>query len=109
MKALWQQHKLLILGFITALLLTAYLLLRLIADFVYWPQHRDAEISGWMTVGYVAHSYSIDKQILINALGIEEDLHRHLTLKSIADAHETALPDLRDRLLSTIETERSSQ
>lgn len=108
-RTLWQNHKLLILGFLAALLLTVYLFLRLVADVVYWPQHRDAEISGWMTIGYVAHSYNVDKDALTEALDIETDIRRHLTLKSIADMQETTLPDLRDRMLTTIATERSDQ
>ena len=109
MKTLWQQHKLLILGFLVALLLTVYLSLRLVADVVYWPQHRDAEISGWMTIGYVAHSYDVDKEVLTVALNIESDLRKHLTLKAIADAQEIPMLELRDSLLNAIATERSDQ
>ena len=106
MKRLWSDHKLLVLGFLAALILTSFLLMRLIADVAYWPQHQDEDISGWMTVGYVAHSYDVDKDGLIEALGIEEDLRRHLTLKAIADAQDMSLAELRNALLKAIIDQR---
>ena len=106
MKALWQSHKLLVLGFLAALILTSVLFARLIADMAYWPQHQDETISGWMTVGYVAHSYDVDKDGLIEALGIETDLRRHLTLTAIADAQDMSLAELRNALLKAIIDQR---
>ncbi len=107
MKKLWSDHKLLVLGFLGALILTTILFMRLIADVVYWPQHQDETISGWMTVGYVAHSYDVDKDGLIAALGIETDLRRHLTLKAIADAQGMSLAELRDALLRAVNDQRA--
>ena len=106
MKRLWSDHKLLVLGFLGALILTTILFMRLIADVAYWPQHQDETISGWMTVGYVAHSYDVDKDGLIEALGIETDLRRHLTLKAIADAQGMTLAELRNALLKAVIDQR---
>ena len=106
MKKLWSDHKLLVLGFLGALILTTILFVRLIADVAYWPQHQDEPISGWMTVGYVAHSYDVDKDGLIEALGIETDLRRHLTLKAIADAQDMSLTELRNALLKAVIDQR---
>ena len=108
MKKLWSDHKLLVLGFLGALILTTILFMRLIADVVYWPQHQDETISGWMTVGYVAHSYDVDKDGLIEALGIETDLRRHLTLKAIADAQGISLAELRNALLKAVIDQRTN-
>lgn len=108
MNRLWQDHKLLVLGFMAALILTTVLFVRLIANVVYWPQHRDTEISGWMTVGYVAHSYDVDKDGLIEALGIETDLRRHLTLKAIADAQNMPLEELQNTLLNAVAAQRTN-
>lgn len=108
MKKLWSDHKLLVVGFVAALLLTAILFTRLIADVVYWPQHQDQTISGWMTIGYVAHSYDVDKDLLIEALGIETDLRRHLTLKAIADAQDMTLIELQNVLLKTVIDQRTN-
>jgi hypothetical protein len=108
MKKLWSDHKLLVLGFLAALILTTILFVRLIADVAYWPQHQDETISGWMTVGYVAHSYDVDKGGLIEALGIETDLRRHLTLKAIADAQDMSLAELRNALLKAVIDQRTN-
>lgn len=107
MKNLWSDHKLLVLGFLVALFLTSMLLMRLIADVVYWPQHQDEVISGWMTVGYVAHSYDVDKDGLIEALGVETNLRRHLTLKAIADAQGISLAELKSTLLKAVSDQRA--
>ncbi len=109
MKRLWSDHKLLVLGFLATLMLTSILFMRLIADVVYWPQHQDQTISGWMTVGYVAHSYDVDKDSLIEALGVATDLRRHLTLNAIADAQEITLPELRSTLLTAITDQRATR
>ena len=108
MKKLWSDHKLLVLGFLAALILTTILFVRLIADVVYWPQHQNEEISGWMTVGYVAHSYDVDKDGLIEAFGIETDIRRHLTLKAIADAQNMTFAKLRNALLKAIIDQRAN-
>ena len=109
MKPFWKDHKILVVGFIAACALTMLLLVSLIADLVYWPKHRNVEISGWMTIGYVAHSYDVEKELLSDALGIEADLRRHLTLKSIAQAQEISLPTLIDTLQTAIDAERAAQ
>ena len=108
MNKLWQDNKVLVLGFLAALILTTVLLVRLVADVVYWPKHRDTEIASWMTVGYVAHSYDVDKDGLIEALGIETDLRRHLTLKAVADGQDMSLAELRNALLKAIIDQRVS-
>ncbi|PCJ76404.1 MAG: hypothetical protein COA53_03925 [Rhodobacteraceae bacterium] len=109
MKKLWSDHKLLVLGFLAALILTSMLFVRFIADVVYWPQHQDQTISGWMTVGYVAHSYDVDKDKLVEALGIETNLRRHLTLTAIADSQDRPLPELRNALLKVIIDQRAAR
>lgn len=109
MKRLWSDHKFLVLGFLAALVVTSILFMRLIADVAYWPQHQDEPISGWMTVGYVAHSYDVDKDGLVTALGIETDLRRHLTLKAIADAQDMSLRELRNALLAAVSDQRAAR
>lgn len=108
MNKLWQDNKVLVLGFLAALILTTVLLVRLVADVVYWPKHRDTEIASWMTVGYVAHSYDVDIDALTDALGLETDLRRHLTLKAIAKAQNTSFPDVQKALLKAVAIERAN-
>ena len=107
MKTLWENHTPLVIGFVLALMLTVFLLVRLIANLVYWPQHQDAEIAGWMTVRYVAQSYDVNKDSLMVALDLETDIRRHLMLTAIADAKNLPLMDIQIILLDAIATERA--
>lgn len=107
-RTLWQHHRYLVIGFMLALMLTSVFAVRTMIALVYWPQHRDADISGWMTVGYVAHSYDVDKDGLIEALGIEADLRRHLTLKAIADGQDMTMVELRNVLLKAVIDQRAT-
>lgn len=38
---------------------------------IYWRQHQDDPIRGWMTVGYVAHSYRVPARVLYEALDLQ--------------------------------------
>lgn len=57
-------------AFAFALAFTGYHVVRAVANAVYWHQHRDEPIEGWMTVGYVAHSYRVPPHVLQMALGL---------------------------------------
>ena len=37
-------------------------------------KHRDAELAEWMTIGYVAQSYHIERDDLARAVGLEPAL-----------------------------------
>ena len=56
--------------FVLALVLVALFAARTIRYSVYWRLHRQEPIERWMTVNYVARSYSVPPDVLWNALGI---------------------------------------
>jgi hypothetical protein len=68
---LWRQNRVLLVGFAFALFVTLFFAVRLVVHAVYWSQHRDAELAGWMTIGYVAQSYHIERDDLARAVGLE--------------------------------------
>lgn len=43
---------------------------RLTAFWIYWqdPAHRDQDIAAWMTPGYIAHSWRVPRELVIDAL-----------------------------------------
>ncbi|RME13786.1 MAG: hypothetical protein D6801_10515 [Alphaproteobacteria bacterium] len=45
---------------------------RSVAFWVYWhdPAHREQVISGWMTPGYVAHSWHVPREVVLKALDL---------------------------------------
>lgn len=67
---LWQRHRLLTLAFLGSLLVAGVFAVRFLLFVLYWhdPAHRDQPLEGWMTIGYVAHSYDVPRDLLIDAL-----------------------------------------
>lgn len=58
--------------FVLALVLTALLAIRTVQYTLYWRAHQRAPIERWMTVNYVARSYSVPPGVLWEALGLPE-------------------------------------
>lgn len=109
MKLLWQHHKFLVLGFGLAVLVTGFLALRVIGMSFYFSQHRDAELAGWMTIGYIAHSYDIPREPLIAAIGLNEIGPQRLTLRKISNMHGVPQDELERALLDAIATARAAE
>ncbi|GAB4386896.1 hypothetical protein [Albidovulum sp.] len=83
---LWREHRLALLAFAAAALVTLFFLGRLIAFTIYWsdPAHRRSAPEGWMTPGYVARSWQIPREDLVRALGLAPRPDRPATLAEIA-------------------------
>ena len=60
-------------GFGVALVLTLYFGARVAIGAFYWsdPAHRNQAPEGWMTPGYIAHSWGLDPQELSRALNLK--------------------------------------
>lgn len=82
---LWTHHRLALLAFLGAALVTLLFLVRLTVFTIYWanPEHRNLQPEPWMTPGYLAYSWQIDPADLARALGIAQGARR--TLQDIAD------------------------
>ncbi len=72
---------------VVALVLGGIFTLRTVRYAVYWSQHRDEPIERWMTVNYVAHSYSVPPDVLRDALGLAAPQGRLLDRRPL---HEVA-------------------
>ncbi|MDT7541385.1 MAG: hypothetical protein QOE33_1289 [Acidobacteriota bacterium] len=76
---------------------------RTIRRALYWREHRDEPISGWMTVGYVAHSYHVPAHVLYSALDLPQTKpHDRRPLREIARAQGRSMNDLRAILQDAI-------
>ena len=87
MITLWHKHRLLLLAFVVTTLLTLFFAARFIFFVQYWndPAHREQPLEGWMTLGYIAHSYQIPRETLAAALGVvPPGKGKRPTLKQIA-------------------------
>jgi hypothetical protein len=63
-------RRLLLAAFLAALAFTGFHVFRTVRDAIYWNQHRDEPIEGWMSVGFVAHSYHVPPHVLLMAIGL---------------------------------------
>ncbi|MCG6902635.1 MAG: hypothetical protein LJE68_08140 [Rhodobacter sp.] len=109
---IFRRHPLLASGFMLALAMTAFFAIRTVFFVVYWadPAHRDQALQGWMTPGYVAHSWDVPKDLLAETLGIPaERTGQRRTLSDIAAGRDIALPVLIDLLNDAIAGHRAAQ
>jgi hypothetical protein len=64
------QQWLIVAMFLLAAGFTVFKVVHTLREVIYWQVHRDEAIRGWMSVGYVAHSYHIPPDVLYLALGL---------------------------------------
>ncbi|MBV2187217.1 MAG: hypothetical protein KUL88_22080 [Rhizobium sp.] len=84
---LWRRHRLLLGAFVGATLIALFFASRFMLSVIYWsdPAHRNQPLEGWMTIGYVAHSYDVPRDRLIEILGLRPpDRKERPTLERIA-------------------------
>jgi hypothetical protein len=93
-----------LIGFAVALVVSVFF--RLAFHAVYWSQHRDAELAGWMTIGYVARSYHVERDDLSRAAGLEPGSGQRLTIVQIAEHSNRSVDEVEAALLSAIEAGR---
>jgi membrane-associated protein len=69
---------------------------------MYWKTHRDEVIRGWMSVGYVAHSYRVLPDELNMALGLPVKQSDKRPLRKIAHTQHRSLDEIRATLHDAI-------
>jgi hypothetical protein len=97
----WRQW-LVLLAFALILGFTIQRAVHLTRDFVYWHYHQDEQIRGWMTIGYVAHSYRVPPHILYEALGLPRRPPDKRPLGRIARDQNRSMDEIRDVLMNAI-------
>ena len=100
-RALWKDHKVLLAGFVLAVAVMLFFGIRSIMFYVYWadPAHREEPIAGWMTPGYVSHSWALPPTLLRETLAIPPEARR-VTIKALAE--ERGVPT--NEIIGQIET-----
>ena len=97
----WQQW-LVALLFLLVLGFTGLYAVRTTRHAIYWHYHQDEQIHGWMTVGYVAHSYRVPRQILYQSLGLPPQFHDKRPLRNIAKSQNRSMNEIRAILQDAI-------
>ena len=97
----WQQWLVVIL-FLLVAGFTAFRAVHTVRRVVYWQAHRDEPIRGWMTVGFVAHSYLVPPRVLYDALGLSDRPRDRRPLREIAKAQRRSMDEVRAILQDAI-------
>ena len=89
----WQQW-LVVAVFLLIAGFTAFKAVHATRAVIYWRTHRDEPIHGWMSVGYVAHSYRIPPYVLYQALGLPPEPRDKRPLRKIAIAQHRSVDEI---------------
>lgn len=82
---LWRRHPVLLGAFVLALGLSVFFAGRLVLRTIYWAQHGEMAVQGWMTVGYVGRSWGLDPREIDAIAGLPvPERGQPLTLDQIA-------------------------
>jgi hypothetical protein len=109
LKLMWRQHRLLLLAFIASVIIATLMLARLVVLIVYFSQHRDAELAGWMPLGYISRSYNIDTKVLSQSVGLPSDTPMYTSLDNVAKMQNRPLAKVEQDILDAVDAERSKQ
>ncbi|WP_425073236.1 hypothetical protein [Sagittula sp. S175] len=87
MRRLWREAPYLTAGLLLALVVAGFFGVRLVLGAVFWadPRHQDMPIAPWMTPRFVAMSWDVPKEVVIEALGMKQDGHGPEPLKKMAE------------------------
>ena len=110
LKLLWQTQRLVLIAFLLALCVTSFFAIRFTAFTVYWadPAHRDVQIEGWMTPGYVARSYRVPRETVAEALALKP-YERGIPLAELSTQRGMSLDQLRDIIIAIVIEARDAQ
>lgn len=107
-KILWQKHRLLLIGFSLATLVTLFFLFRFAFSVIYWSYNRDVPIEPWQPIGYVANSHQVDREWLMRQANMPEGVKFvRLTVEEAAKIDGVTYEEMRNRLTAAIAAEQA--
>ena len=100
LKYFWHNHKVLLVAFTLAAMLTIAFGVRMLLFGIYWndPNHQNQPLEGWMTPRYVALSYGLERQDLRRLFELESTPAARETLREIVKRQNATLEALQTRL-----------
>lgn len=100
LRRLWRRRRGLLLATGIAALLALFFAGRFLLHVFVWEGRQDEPLAPWMTLGYVARSYDVDRDDLAQALGL--DRPGRLSLAQIAARSGRTLPEVEAELRAAI-------
>lgn len=107
-KKIWRSNRWLTLSFLLTSTLALVFIIRAGVFLVYWQNHADEPVEGWMTIRYVANSYRVDPKIIHDALGLPRTGPDRRPLIRIARERGQPLDALTSAIVDAIEADRAS-
>jgi hypothetical protein len=109
LRAAWRDHPWLVGSFAVALTVTVFFLVRIALFTVYWadPAHRDQAVQGWMTPGFIAHSWDIPRDAMQEVMGDLDRSGRRRTLAQLSEESGVPLSELISRIEAMIAAQRA--
>ncbi len=82
---------------------------RTATHWIYWndPAHQDQAVAGWMTPGYVSHSWDVPRWVVTEAIDLEQRPDGPRNLERLANEKGETLPELIDDIEAAIEAFRA--
>lgn len=102
-------QRVLLAAFVAAGIATAVFGTRAVVSAIYWSQHRDEPLAGWMSIGYVARSHEVPPQVLLEALGLDPGVRDRRPLSEIAAAAGRPLAEVTALLAEAIAEEKAER
>ena len=102
----WREHRLLAAALALACLLTLVFALRLGHTMARWSERSALPVQGWMTLGFVANAWEVDRHRLAEALAHLPAAGEPSTLAAIAERSGRPLSEITDVLERTIAEEK---
>ena len=102
LKTFRRQQGLILAAFLLIAGFTAFKALHLTRAVTSWRAHREEPIRGWMSVGYVAHSYHVPASVLYGALGLPLDPPDRRPLRAIAMGQNRSMGEIQAILQKAI-------
>ena len=96
-------------AFVLTLAFTGIQIFRTVQFAVYWRQHRDEPIAGWMRIGYVANSHQVPRPVLHRALGLPPDARDRRPLSEIARDQDRSFEEIKANLEKAIDDFRRTR
>ena len=84
MRGVARRHPVLVGVVVLSLCLALFFAGRFTLRAIYWEQHREEAVAGWMTVGYVGRSWGLDPREIDARAGLPLPEGHPLTLEEIA-------------------------
>ena len=97
-------------GLGVALVLAAFFAFRAVNRYIYWsdPAHHDQTIAGWMPLRYVATSWHVPPEVIGDALGLNTETPRRLTIDELAQDRGVSVEALAKQLQDAITAFRAA-